>query len=213
MKAVFFDLDGTLIDSRGDLATAVNLTRCDYGLPPLSPALVATYVGEGLRCLVDRALPERRGGLEEAVDRTRAHYRAHLLDATRLYPGVREALMALGTQGWRRAVVTNKPREFVEPILAGLGVADAFEALVGGGEAAALKPDPAPLILAGARLGLAGLAGSWMVGDHFTDLEAARRAGMRRCFCRYGFGDPRDEMCDLAVDTLVELAAHLGRAG
>ena len=206
MKAIFFDLDGTLIDSRADLATAVNLTRRDFGLPELPSGRVISYVGEGLRLLVARAMPEQPELIEEAVARARAHYSRHLLDQTSLYPGVAEALRLLGAQGWKRAVVTNKPREFVQPILAGLGVAGEFEALVGGGDTPTLKPDPAPLLLAAARLGLSDLRGSWVVGDHFTDLEAGRRLGLLRCFCRYGFGDPRGEGYDLAVDSLLELA-------
>lgn len=212
MPAVFFDLDGTLVDSRADLALAVNLTRHDYGLPLLPVAQVASYVGEGLRLLVARALPERPESLDDGVARTRGHYATHLLDQTTLYPGVREGLQRLGAQGWQRAVVTNKPRDFVQPILAGLGVAELFEALVGGGDAPVLKPDPALIHLAAARLGLSSLSGCWMVGDHFTDLEAGRRAGVRRCFCRYGFGTPREEPFDLAVDSLIELADQLGAA-
>jgi phosphoglycolate phosphatase len=212
MHAVFLDLDGTLADSRDDLATAVNLTRRDYGLASLPPAAVAGFVGEGMRRLVERALPERPAEVDAALARARGHYRAHLLDRTALYPGVAEGLRRLTEQGWRCAVVTSKLREFVDPLLAGLGIANRFGAVVGGGETAVLKPDPEPLRLAAGRLGLPALAGSWMAGDHFTDLAAGRRAGMRCCYCRYGFGDPRGEPFDLAVDSLVELAAHLGAA-
>jgi len=213
MQAIFFDLDGTLIDSRADLAAAVNRTRCEFGLRDLPVEQVAGYVGEGLRLLLARALPEYPERLDEAVARARHHYGEHLLDRTTLYPGVAEALRMLGGQGWKRAVVTNKPREFVPPILEGLGIRGEFEVLVGGGDTAAHKPDPAPVLLAAARLGLADLRGSWMAGDHFTDLEAGRRLGMQRCFCRYGFGDPRGEGYDLAVASLIELARHVGNAG
>jgi phosphoglycolate phosphatase len=105
--------------------------------------------------------------------------------------------------------VTNKPREATSRILEGLGVAPLLAAVVGGGDCPVLKPDPAPLRLALERAGCAA-EGAWMVGDHFTDLEAGRRSGLRRCFCRYGFGDPREEAWDLAVDDLGELADHLG---
>jgi phosphoglycolate phosphatase len=207
--AAIFDLDGTLIDSRADLATAVNATRADYGLPPLPAALVATFVGEGMRTLLARAMPEHAEFIDEAVPRARAHYGAHLLDQTRLYPGVVDALARLCAGGFRLAVVSNKPYEFIPPTLSGLGIDGFFGACIGGGPDLPLKPDPAPLLAALRALG-ADLAGSWIVGDHFTDLEAGRRAGLRRCFCRYGFGDPRDEPFDLAVDRPAELTQLLG---
>lgn len=207
-KAVIFDLDGTLIDSRRDLATAVNLTRADLGLAPLEVDRVVGFVGEGVRRLLSRALPECPERLEEALALNHRHYCAHLLDSTRLYPGVAAALTALRTRGIPLAVVTNKPRAFTDLILAGLGVAGQFQAVVGGGDCPRLKPDPEPLLLALAACG--GSAGaSWMVGDHFTDLEAGRRAGMKRCYCRFGFGDPGPEVWDLAVDRPSQWAAAL----
>jgi phosphoglycolate phosphatase len=206
---LIFDLDGTLIDSRADLALAVNLTRGELELPPLPQDQVVSYVGEGVRTLLARAIPELPGQLEQALAINQRHYLAHLLDRTRLYPGVGPALERLHRRGHRLMVVTNKPREATSRILEGLGVAPLLAAVVGGGDCPVLKPDPAPLRLALERAGCAA-EGAWMVGDHFTDLEAGRRSGLRRCFCRYGFGDPREEAWDLAVDDLGELADHLG---
>ncbi|WP_316410119.1 HAD-IIIA family hydrolase [Mesoterricola sediminis] len=208
---MLFDLDGTLVDSREDLALGVNLTRRDLGLPPLDPAIVAGYVGDGVRALLTRALPECPERLEEALALNHGHYAAHLLDRTRLYPGAAEALAALEAAGFRLGVVTNKPRAFTLPILEGLGVAARFGAVVAGGDAPALKPDPRPLVQALAALD-ADPARSWMVGDHCTDLEAGRRAGLRRCLCRFGFGDPRAEAWDLAIERLAELPARLSEA-
>lgn len=209
-RAVLFDLDGTLIDSRADLATGVNLTRAELGYPPLDPGQVAGYVGDGVRKLLTRALPECPGRLEEALAANARHYGAHLLDQTRLYPGAAEALDALLARGFRLGLVTNKPRAFTLPILEGLGVRDRFQAVVAGGDGPVLKPDPAPLLLALEGCGC-GAAGSWIAGDHCTDLEAGRRAGLGRILCRYGFGEPREESWDLAVDSLTELAEALGR--
>ncbi len=211
-RAVLFDLDGTLVDSRADLATGVNLTRVDLGLPPLEPAQVAGFVGDGVRKLLTRSLPECPERLEEALELNRGHYGRHLLDATRLYPGVREALEAVRAEGFSLAVVTNKPREFTLPILEGLGIPTLFGAVVGGGDSPRLKPDPGPLLLALEQCGCEA-AGSWIAGDHRTDLEAGRRAGIKRCLCRYGFGTPGEEGWDLAVDDLGALASYLqGRA-
>lgn len=207
-RAVLFDLDGTLVDSRADLALGVNLTREEMGLAPLEPAQVAGFVGDGVRRLLTRALPECPERLEEALAINGRHYGAHLLDTTRLYPGAAKALDALLDRGYRLCVVTNKPREFTLPILEGLGVADRFTAIVAGGDCPALKPDPRPLAQALLAASCA-LEGSWMAGDHYADLEAGRRAGLRRCLCRYGFGDPRQEGWDLAVESLAELAERL----
>ncbi len=210
MQAVFFDLDGTLIDSRADFVSAINQTRRAFGLAELPFGQVVVHVGEGMRRLVSRTLPEIPEQLEEAAAYAQKQYGAHLLDHTTLYPGVAEALRVLGAAGWRRALVTNKPREFIRPILQGLGVLGEFEALVGGGDTQTFKPDPAPVLLAAERLGVRDLTGSWIVGDHFTDLEVGRRLGLRRCFCRYGFGDRRGEEYDLAVDSLAEVVEYLG---
>jgi len=208
MRALLFDLDGTLVDSREDLATGVNLTRGDLGLAPLDPAVVAGYVGDGVRALLTRALPECPERLEEALALNRGHYRAHLLDRTRAYPGAPEALAALAGAGYRLGVVTNKPREFTLPLLEGLGLLPRFGAVVAGGDAPALKPDPAGLLQALQALGC-GPEGSWMVGDHCTDLEAGRRAGLQRCLCRFGFGDPKEEGWDLAIEGFGDLVRHL----
>jgi phosphoglycolate phosphatase len=207
-RALLFDLDGTLVDSRADLALGVNLTRADLGLAPLDPLQVAGFVGDGVRTLLRRALPECPGRLEEALAINRGHYGAHLLDATRLYPGALRALDALRDGGFTLAVVTNQPAEFTRPILEGLGVLDRFAAVVAGGDAPALKPDPAPLFLALEGCGCTA-AGSWIAGDHRTDLEAGRRAGIRRCLCRHGFGDPGTEAWDLEVSGLEELAGRI----
>ena len=202
MKTALFDLDGTLIDSRADLALAVNRTRQDFHLPPKDQAVIVACVGEGVRKLIERAIPERPDLWEEMLIRQRENYGAHLLDRTVLYPGVAATLQALCRAGWRLGIVTNKPGVFTRPILEGLGILECFGAIVGGGDCPGLKPDPAPLRFAAARMGVTLDADDWMVGDNFTDLEAGRRAGMKRCFCRFGFGKLRGEAYDLAIEQM-----------
>ena len=209
MKTALFDLDGTLIDSRADLVCAVNLTRRDFGLAPQPDEAIVSCVGDGVRRLIERAIPERPELWDDMVARQRENYGAHLLDQTRLYPGVRAAVESLSARGWRLGIVTNKPGFFVRPILEGLGVLSFFGAIVGGGDCSRLKPDPEPLRLAARLLGAELTADDWMVGDHVTDLESGRNAGVRRCFCRYGFGEARGEAFDMAVDALDEFARRV----
>ena len=204
MKTALFDLDGTLIDSREDLALAINLTRQDFDLPPKSTDEVVACVGEGVRVLIERAIPERPDLWDAMQARQRVHYSAHCLDNTLLYPEIKETLAALCADGWRLAVVTNKPGVLSRPILEGLGILHYFGAVVGGGDCPVLKPDPAPLICAASQMGVTLDASDWMVGDNFTDLESGRRAGIRRCFCRFGFGETRGEAFDSEIGRMDE---------
>ena len=200
MKTIFFDLDGTLIDSRADITFAVNLTRQDFGLPIISLEEVVACIGDGMRVLLERAIPEQPEPLAQMLLRQREHYREHLLDNTVLYPGVVETLARFSAAGWRMAVVTNKPTAMTLPILEGLNILPFFSAVVGGGDCAQLKPDPALIYLAAERMGVALDVFDWMVGDHYTDLEAGRRANLQRCFCQYGFGEARGESYELVIN-------------
>ncbi|MBN2449011.1 MAG: HAD hydrolase-like protein [Lentisphaeria bacterium] len=209
-----FDLDGTLVDTRADLTTAVNLTRADYGLPPLPLPTVVGFVGNGMHRLVQAALADATApwDIEDAVAAMRRHYGQHLLDETRAYPGVPEAMAELAGTPCHRAVVTNKPEAPARRILDGLGLASFFAYVIGGDSLPALKPDPLPLLHLLAETD-AALERSWIVGDNRTDLEAGRRAGMRRCYCRYGFGRKGDEEAEMEVDDLrAFVAGQVGRA-
>jgi len=205
MKTALFDLDGTLIDSRADLACAVNLTRADFGLAPLPEGVVVGAIGEGVRMLLTRTIPERADDIDTLLERQRAHYSTHLLDQTTLYPNMAHVLRTLKAHGWRLGVVTNKPAYFTRPILEGLGVFPLFDAVIGGGDCPRLKPDPAPLHLAAERMGLTLDPHDWMIGDHFTDLDAAANAGIQSCLCRFGFGEQRASAFTAAVDTPDEI--------
>ena len=206
---LLFDLDGTLIDSRADLAAAINRTRSDCGFAPRPVEQIAACVGEGLRNLVTRAIPElATARIDAAIAMARRHYGAHLLDATTLYPGTRKTLERLRQAGYRLGVLSNKPHEFTVEILARLKLAPLFSVVIGGAAGRPMKPDPEPVLDALRRSGCP-VAGSWVIGDHFTDLEAGRRAGVKRCFCAFGFGDARQEGNDLVIQTLPELADYL----
>ncbi len=195
----FFDLDGTLIDSRADLAASVNLTRAAYSLPPLPQSQIVAAVGEGMTNLLTRTCPELAGKIDAALPVMRAHYAANLTGATTLYPGVEPMLRALRANGFTLAVVSNKPAPFIAPILRRFGLLEAFSAIVGGGDTPLLKPDPAPLLLAAQRMRAPLTPADWVIGDHHTDLAMARSLGLKSCFCTYGFGDARGETANAAA--------------
>ncbi|MDH5753317.1 MAG: HAD hydrolase-like protein, partial [Deltaproteobacteria bacterium] len=123
-QAVLFDLDGTLSDSFADITTAINLTRADFGLVPVTLSEVRSRVGSGSAQLVRDMVPVPEEQFEQACTVYRAHYEAHLLDETHLYPGVTETLEHFGDRPL--AVITNKGQAFSERILAGLGILDRF---------------------------------------------------------------------------------------
>ncbi|MDD2598419.1 MAG: HAD-IA family hydrolase [Kiritimatiellae bacterium] len=209
MKTALFDLDGTLTDTRDDLTLAVNLTRADYNLPPITRDAVVAQVGNGVKALIDGIFDPLPESYELIINRYKAHYAAHLLVHTTLYPGVEHTLKTLHAAGWHLGVVTNKPSQFAAPILEGLGVAQLFSAVVGGGDCKLLKPDPASLLLAAERMGVVLDATDWMIGDHVTDLEAGRRAGLRTCFCEFGMGESRDVPYDAGIGRMDEFLLHI----
>lgn len=187
MSLVVFDLDGTLVDSREDLAAAANATLGMYGLAPLEVEAVATMVGEGVRTLLDRAFAARGATAPpEAVERFLQVYDWRLIERTRPYPGVRETLAALDGR-IAMAVLTNKPTAPAVRILEGLGLASAFSAVMGGDGPFPRKPAPDGLLDLTRRLG-ARPAETLLVGDSWIDVETAVNAGTRVCLARYGFG-------------------------
>lgn len=197
---VVFDLDGTLVDSRADLAISVNELLKELGAAPLPHACVTSMVGEGARVLVDRALTAAgvsAPDAPEALERFLQIYDRHLLDHTRPYDGIPEMLDRLRAVA-RLAVLTNKPAQATIKLLAGLELQDAFVEVIGGDSAFPRKPDPSALLhLVGAHASAGGLA--WMVGDSRIDLETANAAGIGCCLVRYGFGLPADETLPASV--------------
>ena len=194
-RLLIFDLDGTLIDSVGDLTTAVNRLRADYDLAPLPASTVRRYVGNGVRKLVERALQGHPTDFEAALKKYRGYYEHHMHDTTTLFPGVAAGLSKLHAAGWQLAVISNKSANFCHALIARLGIAELFDCVLGEGDTAQLKPDPAPLLEVMRRTH-ATPTETWMIGDHHTDLEAARRAGVRSVFVTYGLGETGSEKPD-----------------
>jgi phosphoglycolate phosphatase len=187
------------------LTTAVNLTRDYYRLEPLSLETVCSYIGNGARKLIERSLPEDIH-IDEALPIMKRFYYAHLTDETRLYPGVQEGLQKLIDTGRKLAVITNKPDEAAKIILEKLGVAKYFDEIMGGGSGYPLKPEPDALLYF-AKKWNADVKDSWMVGDHYTDLESGARAGMKCCWASYGFGDPKGLAYELDAKSFTEFVA------
>lgn len=205
---ILCDLDGTLIDSREDLAAGVNLMRADFGLPKLSVKSVTSFVGNGVRKLVERALADSNIEAEEALPIFKRHYRENMFVKTALYPTVREGLEIIHEQGLKIALTSNKPTEACREILIHFGIEIFFDLILGGSGEYPLKPAPSSIFLALEKTESA-LEKSWIIGDNYTDLEAGRRAGIKRCFALYGFGKREKEEYDLAVKTFAEFADFL----
>lgn len=217
-QLVVFDLDGTLVDSSEDLAAAVNATLAAVapGAPALQHAQVRALIGSGARNLVARSLEAAAVELpvEEVLPVFLDRYRSCLLDRTRPYPGVREALERLADR--RLAVLSNKPGEMSRAILAGLGLADRFFRVWGGGDVPGRKPDPAGLRLLLADAGVEPRQAA-IVGDSAIDVRTGRAAGVATVGVSYGFDAASfaDDPPDVRVDDLRELPELLGatRAG
>lgn len=210
MNAIFFDMDGTLIDSRADLATAVNETRRALRLESLSQEAVLAHVGHGARALLEGSIPECAGRFEEIADLFRAQYEKHLLDETQLYPRVRTTLFELQDRGWLLGINTNKPHAAVHMILEHFGLLRLFgQAIVAGGDCPQMKPSGEPLRLAASRLkGHRLSAHDWMVGDHWTDMASGQDVGLKTAFCSYGFGQLKDARYTIKIRNLDELLRY-----
>ncbi len=211
---VIFDLDGTLIDSKLDLVHSVNAARGLMNLPPISDALVSSYVGNGAPVLMRRALgPEAsEADVARGLEFFLAYYRAHMLDNTRLYPGVREALDRLRDTGAKMAVLTNKPVRFSRSIVEGLGLTKHFFQVYGGNSFEQKKPDPIGIETLLRESGLAR-EGTIMVGDSGVDIQTARNAKVQACGVSYGFQPETfaEYPPDFVVDDMRELVEHVLR--
>ena len=214
--AIVFDLDGTLIDSRRDITTAINRMRGELGLPPLALEQVVTMVGEGARLLVERALGP--GFSSDQIDQNLKKYLGYYdevcLDATRAYPGI-DVMLAELARRYSLALLSNKGEAFSRKILDGLGLTGFFREILGGDSLPTRKPDPAGLQILAGRLGVP-LKDLLLVGDTWVDAETAHNAGCAFALVEWGF--PRPEklegvVADLRVKTAAELAAALAMAG
>ncbi|HEX3351801.1 MAG TPA: HAD-IA family hydrolase [Terriglobales bacterium] len=206
IKLLVFDLDGTLIDSRLDLVHSVNAMLRHFERPELPDEVVASYVGDGAPVLVRRALgdPKDEKFLKHALEYFLAYYKAHKLDHTRVYEGIRESLAAIhGANGFRRkmAVLSNKPVLPSRAIVEALGMSQFFVHVYGGNSFSTKKPDPA-----GARSLLKETKTqpheAVIIGDSAIDVLTGRNAGMWTCGVTYGFAP--HTLCEAPPDAILD---------
>ncbi len=214
IRLILFDLDGTLVDSRLDLANSVNGMLRQFGRPELPMEVIASYVGDGAPMLVRRALgdPEDEKFLKEALDFFLAYYREHKLDTTVVYPGIVDALRAMRSPangaGVERlmAVLSNKPVNPSRAIVEALGLGGFFVEVYGGNSFPTKKPDPLGALTLARENGV-DPGQALIVGDSDIDVLTARNAGMWSCGVRYGFAPHSLEQAppDVLVDSPHEL--------
>ncbi len=212
MALLIFDLDGTLIDSRLDLAHSVNATRAFMGLPALEHETVYKYVGNGAAMLIQRALGDlgSADNVERALPFFLGYYTEHKLDFTVLYPGVRESLDRLLEAKMPMAVLTNKPVRISKAIVEELGLSQHFFQIYGGNSFEFKKPNPIGITTLMAEANTAPLD-TIMVGDSGVDIQTATNAGVRSCGVTYGF-QPETLLQfppDILVDRLEQLVEKL----
>jgi phosphoglycolate phosphatase len=203
---LIFDLDGTLIDSTRDIANAVNYTLQQLGEPTLTEEEIRQNVGDGVLRLLKRCLLEsHQDRIEEAVDLFRGRYGEHLIDDTRLYPGVSGVLEHFSAK--KKTVLTNKPERYVGPILEGLGVLHQIDYIIGGDGKTVPKPSAEPVTMMLQRFGVEE-GRAVMVGDSVVDIETGRLGNILTCAFTSGYRSKEElEQAgpDYMIDDMVQL--------
>ena len=211
IKAIIFDLDGTLIDSVTDLAKSVNYTLAKLGLPLHSTEEIRGFVGDGVQKLIKRSLGQsHQENFADGFAIFMEHYGLHCTDNTLLYPGVAEILPRLASQ-YTLGVLTNKSLKFTEKILQYLEISAHFTEVLGGDSLPVKKPDPAGIFLMADRWNIDPAKELIMVGDHATDIEVGQRAGCKTVFIAGTIGKKRGLTPDFIIESMPELPELLGR--
>ena len=206
-RLLIFDLDGTLIDSRADLAAGINHMRGHYGLGSLPLETISGYIGNGVRLLVERSLQGAEVDVEEAMRMNKDYYGSHLTIHTTLYDGVAEGIPRLAAAGHKLALLTNKPGDPCRAILKHFGLDQYFDSMIGGGDIEKLKPEPGGIFQCLENASMES-SSAWMVGDHYTDLAVAKNAGVKSAFVRYGFGEERGYEPSVYFSSFAELVGY-----
>ena len=218
IRALAFDLDGTLVHSAPGLADAIDLALADLKLPAAGIERVSTWIGNGADVMMSRALTYALGREPQPDEQrdARALFDKHYADTVEagstLFPQVKATLEALQAKGIPMAIVTNKPTPFVAPLLASLGIADAFPLVIGGDDVIVKKPHPAAIFLVLGKFGV--LPGQLLfVGDSRNDILAAQAAGVPNIGMTFGYNYGESiatSQPDLTLDSFEELLPAIG---
>lgn len=213
---VGFDLDGTLFDTKADLAAALNHALAQDGRPALSVEAVEPMVGRGTRFMLQQGLEATGGADAETAKRLYAdlldYYDANIANGTTIYPGLIDALDLLAGRGVKLAIVTNKLERLAAKLVAALGMTDRFACLIGGDTVGVSKPAPEPILEMVRRCGGGRAA---FVGDSIFDTQAARNASVPSVAVSFGFrANALEELgADVVIDHYAELVPALERLG
>ena len=219
VRAVAFDLDGTLAETLPDLHTATNLALSEIGIGEVSEASVKRYIGKGIEHLVQGLIQEldlinNSIDMAKLVSRFRSHYADNVCEGTYLFPHTLNVLKILNESGFGLACLTNKSKEFTYPILSKLGVEGWFQYIICGDSLAARKPDPLPLLTLADRFGVK-TDQVLMIGDSKTDVDCARNAGSPVFCVPYGYRSGlslADLDCDVVLDSPLDIIDLIERA-
>jgi len=206
IELIIFDLDGTLVDSKKDIANAVNFTLKKLGLPEKSIEKISSYIGGGVEELIRKSLGnERTGILKKALSTFIAYYREHSTDQSRLYPNVSEVLEYFSNK--RKALVTNRKVDLAADTLKTLGIRGYFENIIGGDDIGCMKPSSCPLDRTISKLNM-DKNKTIIVGDMGIDVVAGKSAGIATCAVTYGIGKKEDIIKagpDYIIDDIIKL--------
>ena len=208
IKLFIFDLDGTLVDSKKDIADGVNYTLRRLGLPALDDGVIYKFIGDGSWQLIERALGNsKKHDISNALEIFRDYYSRHLTVTTKLYPGVKGILSHYGDR--KKAVVTNKYESYSLKILADLEILPCFDLILGSDSLKKCKPDPLPLKFTMEKF-KALPSETVMVGDSANDILAAKAAGVISCAVGYGL-ESRERIMSYEPDFFIEKISGLKR--
>ncbi len=222
IRAVLFDCDGVIINSAADISDAVNATLKFYKLPELSYAKLRTFVGNGARTLIERALRTAKGiplngelpypeeKVSEITARYLKNYYAHAVVKTKLYLGFKDAIKKLHDSGIKTGIVTNKPTDILLEVLNYFGIAEYFDAPIGADKVKHLKPAPDGILMALKKFKVAADE-AIMVGDSYTDIGAGHAAGTLTAACLKGMGNTK-AMLDQKPELILDYAAEIANA-